>query len=232
MRYTSLVSLVVTLFFPLITKAEGMLTSTQSLDIKQAGDVQIAPDGQYVAYEVREPNWDDNAFKSEIWIAVTATGENYPLTHSKKSSQNIRWSPDGKRLAFISDRDGKRQLYLIALHGGEAAPLTNVEGGVNAFRWAPDGRRIAFTAAEPEPKTHKERKKEYGDFEVVQGDYTMTHLWQIEVPADAPAKPPTAERLTEGEQFTVGSFSWSPDCSRIAFSATRDPDLGSMDTAD
>jgi dipeptidyl aminopeptidase/acylaminoacyl peptidase len=66
----------------------------------------------------------------------------------------------------------------------------------------------------------------------VQGDYTMTHLWQVEVPANAAAKPPTPERLTEGEQFTVGSFSWSPDSTRIAFSATHDPDLGSMDTSD
>ena len=167
MRCTSLVSLIATLLSPLLTTAEGTLTSTQSLDIKQAGDVQIAPDGQYVAYEVREPNWDDNAFKSEIWIAVTATGENYPLTHSKKSSQGMRWSPDGKRLAFISDRDGKRQLYLIALRGGEATPLTSVENGVSSFRWAPDGRRIAFTAAEPESKARKERKKEYGDLEMV-----------------------------------------------------------------
>ena len=83
----------------------------------------------------------------------------------------------------------------------------------------------------PDAKAKKDRKEKYGDFEIVGGDYTMNHLWLVEVPADLPAdlkQLPKPEALTKGDQFSVGSFSWSPDGKRIAFSASRDPDLGSQ----
>ncbi|MBI3652072.1 MAG: S9 family peptidase [Acidobacteria bacterium] len=207
-------------------------TIDQSLNLKSAGNPRISPDGRLVAYQVQETNWEENAFETEIWIAVVATGERYQLTNAKKSSSTPQWSPDAKRLAFISDRDGKRQLYLIAPTGGEAMQLTNIETGVNNFNWSPDGRRIAFTAAEPESKAHKERKEKYGDYEIVKGDYTMTHLWMIEVPAEIKDKKADPVRLTEGTSFTVNGFNWSKDGERLAFSAAKDPDLGSADTAD
>jgi dipeptidyl aminopeptidase/acylaminoacyl peptidase len=214
-------------------RAAGVQTPTveQSLNLKTASGPRISPDGQLVAYQVQEADWTENAFKSEIWIATVNTGECYPLTHSKKSSSSPRWSPDGKRLAFLSDRDGKQQIYLIAPHGGEALPLTKGETGVSGFEWSPDGRHIAFTAVDPESKAQKERKEKYGDFLVVESDYTMTHLWKVAVPAEG-QKMPEPERLTQGEHLTVGGFSWSPDSKRLAFSASRDPDLGSMHTSD
>src|SRR5215210_3243963 len=207
-------------------------TIEQSLSLKTAGGQRISPDGRYVAYQVQETNWEDNAFENEIWIAVVATGERYQLTNAKKSSAAPQWSPDSKRLAFASDRDGKRQIYLISPAGGESLQLTSVETGVNSFNWSPDGRRIAFTAAEAESKARKDRKEKYGEFEIVKGDYTMAHLWVIDVPVDGKDKKPDPLRLTEGAVFTVGGASWSPDSSRIAFSATKDPDLGSSDTSD
>lgn len=207
-------------------------TIEQSLSLKSAANPRISPDGRMVAYQVQEANWEENAFENEIWIAVVATGERYQLTNAKKSSGGSAWSPDSKRIAFISDRDGKRQIYLIAPTGGEATQLTSIETGVNSFSWSPDGRRIAFTAVEPDSKAKKDRKEKYGDFEIVQSDYTMTHIWMIEVPVDVKEKKIEPARLTEGTGFTAGGFSWSPDSTRIAFSATKDPDLGSSDTND
>ena len=67
---------------------------------------------------------------------------------------------------------------------------------------------------------------------MVKGDYTMTQLWMIEVPLDVKGKKSEPARLTGGNEFNVGGFSWSPDSTRIAFSATKDPDLGSSDTSD
>jgi dipeptidyl aminopeptidase/acylaminoacyl peptidase len=207
-------------------------TVDQSLNFKTASNPRISPDGRYVAYQVQETDWNENAFKSEIWLNDSNTCERYQLTRSKKSSTDAYWAPDGKRLAFLSDRDGKRQIYVIRPRAGEACPLTKVETAVQAFRWSPDGRHIAFTAAEPESKSMKERKEKYGEVEIVQSDYTMTHLWKIEVGLDIPTKMPKADRLTDGDKFTVGSFSWSPDSQYIAFDAAKDPDLGSMDTSD
>src|SRR5262247_3449039 len=99
-------------------------TVEQSLNMRSVAGPRISPDGRYVAYQVQKTNWDENAFETEIWIAVTSTGERYQLTNSKKSSTNPQWSRDSKRIAFISDRDGKRQIYLIAPNGGEAVQLT------------------------------------------------------------------------------------------------------------
>lgn len=207
-------------------------TIEQSLNLKSAGGPQISPDGRFVAYQVQGTNWKENAFETELWVAVTATGETYRLTSSRKSSSNPQWSPDSKRLAFISDRDGKRQIYLIAPNGGEGFQLTSVETGVSNLRWSPDGRHIAFTAADVESKAQKERKEKYGEFEVIQADYTFTHLWMIDAPADVKDTRPEALRLTEGTSFSVNGFSWSPDSSRLAFSAAKDPDLSSSATAD
>lgn len=160
-----------------LASANQTPTIDQSLSLKSVSAPQISPDGRYVVYQVSETNWEVNAFETELWITATARGERYQLTNAKGSSTSPRWSPDGSRVAFISDRDGKRQIYLIAPAGGEAAQLTKVETGVTSFEWAPDGLSIAFAAVDPESKARKDRKEKYGEFEIVQGDYTMTHLW-------------------------------------------------------
>jgi dipeptidyl aminopeptidase/acylaminoacyl peptidase len=208
-------------------------TIDESLSMKSVAGAQISPDGRYVAYSVTQTNWDEDDFVSQIWIAVTATGERYQLTTGKKASTGPQWSPDSRRLAFTSDRDGKRQIYLISPAGGEAAQLTAEDNGVGAIAWSPDGASIAFTSTGPEAKAKKDRKEKYGDFEIIGGDYVMNHLWLVKVPAEIPSdlkKLPKAEPLTKGDQFSVSGFSWSPDGKRIAFSASRDPDLGSQDT--
>jgi dipeptidyl aminopeptidase/acylaminoacyl peptidase len=209
-------------------------TVDQSLGMKSVQGAEISPDGKYVAYTVQQANWDDNEFEQQVWVAVVATAEKFQLTSGKKSSSSPRWSPDSKRIAFGSDRDGKRQIYVINPRGGEAQQLTSEENGVGAFEWAPDGNTIAFASGGPDSKARKDRKDKYGEFTIVEGDYTMQHIWLVKTPADIPSDPkqrPKPEALTEGDRFSVGDFSWSPDSKRIAFSATRDPDLGSGQTA-
>jgi dipeptidyl aminopeptidase/acylaminoacyl peptidase len=208
-------------------------TIDQSLSMKSVSSARISPDGRYVAYTVQQANWDDNEFAQQIWIVMAATGERYQLTSGKKSSTNPKWSPDSSRLAFTSDRDGKRQIYIINPRGGEAAQLTNEDNSVAGMEWSPDGGAIAFSSTGPDSKSKKDRKEKYGDFEIVTGDYSMVRLWLVKVPAEIPADPkqkPKPEALTEGDKFSVTDFSWSPDSKRIAFGATRDPDLSSSET--
>src|SRR6266545_5337050 len=76
-------------------------TIDESLSMKSVSGAQISPDGRYVAYTVTQANWDENDFIQQIWIAVTATGERYPLTSGKKSSSGPQWSPDSRRIAFL-----------------------------------------------------------------------------------------------------------------------------------
>src|SRR5258705_5872906 len=73
-------------------------TVDQILSLKRAGSPEISPDGRWVAYTVRETNWDENAYETEIWLADTTSGGNAArrqLTNARKSSQSPAWSPDG-----------------------------------------------------------------------------------------------------------------------------------------
>jgi dipeptidyl aminopeptidase/acylaminoacyl peptidase len=219
--------------------ASTVPTIDQSLEWQSAFNPKISPDGKRVVYEVQKTNWEENAFERNLWIGEVASGETHALTTAKKSSTNPAWSPDGKWIAFLSDRpgqiagtaEGKKQLYVISADGGEAQQISKVESDVNDFEWAPDSKRIAFSMSDPDSKAMKDRKEQYGDYSVVHSDYQMTHLWTVEFSSgSSPAAEP--KRLTEGDKFSVGDFSWSPEGTRIAFSAQKDPDLISGETAD
>jgi dipeptidyl aminopeptidase/acylaminoacyl peptidase len=198
----------------------------QILSLKRAGSPEISPDGQRVAYTVRETNWDDNAYETEIWLADVSTGASRQLTNGKKSSQSPAWAPDGSKLAFISDRTDKRQIYLISPQGGEGEALTSLEDGVEGgIAWSPDGKVIAYTAKEPKTAAIKDREKKYGEFQVVEQDHRMTHLFTIDVATRA------TRTLTSGP-FTVGRFAWSPDGRSIAFDHTVNPALANGGSAD
>ncbi len=180
------------------------------ISLKRVGAPAISPDGRWVAFTVREANWDENNYHTEIWIADARTGDSRQLTSNKKSSASPVWAPDSTRLAFASDRDDKRQIYLIDPTGGEARKLTSIEEGVGSFAWSPDGKLIAFTSGDAKPESAKAREKKYGEFDVVDQDHRMSHLWLFDVAKREP------KRLTSGD-FTVGQFSWSPDGRAIAF---------------
>ena len=124
----------------------------QSLSMKSASGAQISPDGRYVAFVVQQANWDENEFTQQIWAASMATGERFQLTSGKKSSNSPLWSPDSRRLAFASDRAGKRQIYLIAPTGGEAVQLTTEEDGIGSRV-----RSIEAVLTVDRPRTHPRR---------------------------------------------------------------------------
>jgi dipeptidyl aminopeptidase/acylaminoacyl peptidase len=191
-----------------------------------SGSPAISPDGRWVAYAVRETNWTDNAYETEIWIAEAGVaGSGRALTNAKKSSLQPAFSPDGRWLAFVSDRTDTRQLYRLALGGGEAEALTSGAEGVTAFAWSPDGTRIAYTMTDPETAAMKERKEKYGDLTHEDRDNRMANLHVVEVATKA-------TRAVTAGAFVVGAFDWSPDGTRIAFDHRVSSDPGESSTAD
>src|SRR5436189_851884 len=200
-------------------------TVDQILSLKQAAAPEISPDGRWVAYTVRETNWDDNAYETGIWLADVRTGSSRQLTTGRKSSHSPAWSPDGATLAFLSDRTDKQQIYVIDPRGGEAEAVTSLDDGVTRFAWSPDGKRMAYTATEPKPASIKDRDKKYGEFQIVEQDFRMTHLFVVDLAARSP------RQLTSGA-FTVGSFAWSPDGTSIGFDHRINASPASSGSAD
>jgi dipeptidyl aminopeptidase/acylaminoacyl peptidase len=202
------------------------------LKLQTLGGVQISPDGQWVAYGVTEADFKQDAFVTHLWVANTGTGKTFQVTRGEKGAGNAQWSPDSAWLSFTSNRVGDRnQIFAISPTGGEAIQLTKAESAIVGHSWSRDGKQIAFTAPEPPPPAAKDRKEHLGDFEVVRREYTHTHIWTVAV-AEALQAPAAGRQHTRNKDFSVGAFSWSPDGSTIAFSATVNPDLIQGRTSD
>lgn len=117
--------------------------------IKLVGDPQMSPDGKTIAFVRTETEFEKDKYTSHLWL-VPSDGKKPPtqFTFGAGKDRAPRWSPDGKRIAFLSNRDDekKEQLYLISLSGGEALRLTQDANKPSAAIWSPDGAIIAYTA--------------------------------------------------------------------------------------
>lgn len=112
-------------------------------------DPQISPDGRWVAFVHATPNAMDKNYTRNIWLAATDGSGARQYTRSGKDSQP-RWSPDGTRLAFVSARGGKPQIYVLPVTapGGEPRALTSHANGATGPVWSPDSAHIAFSGLE------------------------------------------------------------------------------------
>src|SRR5688572_26134426 len=120
--------------------------------LKDVADPRVSPDGMWVAYTVRtmDPKADESDV--DVYMVPMAGGDALRVTASKKPESSPRFSPDGRYLAFLSGREGKKgQVWLLERRGGEAVKLTDYQGGVSSFAWSPDSSRLAIVASDPDP---------------------------------------------------------------------------------
>jgi dipeptidyl aminopeptidase/acylaminoacyl peptidase len=113
----------------------------------RVSDPQPSPDGRWLAYVVTDVDKPENRSNSDLWLVSTASGEPRQLTASPKHDRHPTWSPNGKWLAFESNRDGDFQVYVIPADGGEARKLTTLATEATQPVWSPDGKHIAFVSA-------------------------------------------------------------------------------------
>ena len=199
-------------------------------EVTTVADPRLSPDGKLVAFVVTQIDRDGNEYRSAIWIMPT-DGSEPPrrLTSGPKVDTAPRFSPDGTRLAFVSNRDtDKKQVCVLPLTGGEAVRLTDLPEDAEDPIWSPDSTRLAFASRVPHPAYEESEEKRRGprrfsrlrfklDNEGWTGD-RRRHLFTV--PADGSAD---AEQLTSGD-FEDSWPSWSPDGKRIVFVSSRADD--------
>jgi len=199
------------------------------LSIRTIGDAQISPDGSRIAYTVTEIDAEKDEYRTSIWVVPTRGGEPVQFTRGPKRDTASRWSPDGARLAFLSDREGKpAQLYVMAANGGEARKLTSLEHGAGPARWSPDGMRLLFAARVPteQPPSDMAARERWDQRPrvVTKAHYkydgtgylfdTRGHLFVV------PVKGGEATQITDGD-CDDRTPAWSPDGMFLVFSRTR-----------
>jgi dipeptidyl aminopeptidase/acylaminoacyl peptidase len=119
------------------------------LKIRRVSDPQLSPDGRWIAYTIADTDKSANKLTTQVYMIPTDGGEPLALTNEKQSSHSPRWSPDGKRLAVVSARDGESQIWIIEVSeakGGSVRKISNISTGADAPVWSPDGKWIAFSS--------------------------------------------------------------------------------------
>jgi dipeptidyl aminopeptidase/acylaminoacyl peptidase len=202
-------------------------------ELEWATDPRVSPDGKTIVYVRRSNDIMKDRQRSNLW-QVSLNGENHsPFYTGLNNSSSPRWSPDSKRLAFVSNNSGSQQIHMHWIESSKTAVISQLPKSPSNLSWSPDGKWLAFTMnvkASTQPIA-KQRKKPEGASWAEEPITVTTTQYQYDgqgivepayrhvfiVPADGGS----ARQLTEGDFNHYGSLAWTPDSERIFFSAFR-----------
>src|SRR5216684_680571 len=135
--------------FPALTSAQDSSHKIAAMDefqLQIASDPQISPDGKKIVYVRRFADPMTDKRYANLWIINADGSDHRPLTTGNRSDSSPRWSPDGTRITYLSDADGKQQIYVRWMDSGQTARITNLEDGPDAIAWSPDGKMLSFSS--------------------------------------------------------------------------------------
>src|SRR5215831_2888438 len=209
--------------------------------VARVGHFSLSPDGRLLAVAVAAADLDENRLRSAIWLVPASGGPARRLTSGEKNDSEPRFSPDGKEIAFLSERESGSQIWVLDLAGGEPRKATAFPTDVNAFKWSPDGRSFVFTSdVFPDcpdtaclTKVSQDRSKAKVKARIADRllfrhwtawkDGTRTHVWRA--PADGSGD---AVDLTPGDRDAPpfggdNAFEVSPDGKELVYASNPDP---------
>ena len=244
-RATALVAFAFLFGLPISAPAQDTsrkLTALDEFQLQLATDPQISPDGKKIVYVRRFADPMTDHRYSNLWIINADGSDHRAITTGNRSDASPRWSPDGTRIAYLSDADGKQQIYVRWMDSGQIARITNLEQGPDAIAWSPDGKMLSFSSlvlgkgphladlpAAPsgakwaDPPTAYDRLV----YRFNGAGYLKPGFMQVfVVSADggAPRQVTNGNFPNGGNEFGPNRASWSPDGKFLLVSANRHPE--------
>ncbi|HEU5321103.1 MAG TPA: hypothetical protein VFX28_09885, partial [Methylomirabilota bacterium] len=154
-------------------------------------DLRVSPDGKAVVFALTGARLEEGRYETDLYLVrLEDGGPVRRLTSADADDEKPRWSPDGRRIAFLSGRGGAKQVWVLRREGGEAEQVTGHPQPIAWFDWAPDGRRMLVVAPPPESDDEAGRKKIKDDAVVVGRHWRNHRLWLSgAAPGSRPAPP-------------------------------------------
>ncbi len=232
--------LIIILFtLPLLLMAQNKLSTESLWQLGRLTDPQFSPDGKMVIYGVKTYDVKANKGANIIYTKAFSGGEAKAITEAKNNASSARFTPDGKKISFLSAESGDMQLYEMNPDGSDKKQITQFAGGISGYKYSPKLTHIAYTA---DIKIDKEAKEIYPDLDktnarIIDGllyrhwdawhDYAYSHLFVVGYSNGSLTG--NAIDLLEGQKFDCplaphgddDEFNWSPDGSKIAYDCKK-----------
>jgi len=230
-----------------VAQQKRPFTFEDMMALKRVNEPVVSPDGKWVAFSAHEIDLQANTKTPHLWVVALAGGDARQLTSGEKGEERPRWSPDGKRLAYISPKEAGSQVWTVGFNSetgtleGDAKRITNISTGADGELWSPDGKNVIFVSQVypecPDDACNKARKEELEKSKVKAEIFTRlfyrhwshytsgkrSHLFVV------PAEGGVARDLTPGDHdvptFSLGGqdlYAISPDGKEVAYTSNVD----------
>jgi len=213
------------LSFAFCRAAEDVLTPHRVAELRLVTSAVISPEGTRVAYTLgvpRKPNVDDDGEPwIELWVTDTREGAARPFVTGKVNVSAVRWTTDGRQIAFLAKRgdDKTKALYLIPIDGGEARKAAELGADISTYSLAPDGQRVALVASEADGEAKKKLQDKGFKQEIYEEDWRPAKIWIMTLFGKKTNATPLA---LAGH---VHQVHWSPVADRLLVSMAPTPSV-------